>query len=117
MASKNSPRNWNDVQTAIATVAIVTTLGMWNLFAAPAPKKAAAPPATQPPLEELPQTTFTSSTPTALPQVKIFFNAQNMPQSVVTPQPQQQQTTTRKKKNKNNNSSGGGGTVTTTRTS
>jgi hypothetical protein len=36
MPPKPNHRNWNDVQTAIATAAIVTTLGMWNLFAEPA---------------------------------------------------------------------------------
>lgn len=117
MAPKNNPRNWNDVQTAIATVAIVTTLGMWNLFAAPAPKKE-QPQATQPPVEDIPLSSFTNSTPTAIPQVKIFF-APNASQQSVSSQPQQQQqqqTVTRKQKNKNNGG-GGGGTVTKTRTS
>jgi hypothetical protein len=109
MASKNNPRNWNDVQTAIATAAIVTTLGMWNLFATPAPKKVTQTVTSLPPTEESPVT----STPTPMPQVKIFFTTQTVPQSVA---PQQEQTVTHKKKNKNNNS-GGGGTVTTTRTS
>ena len=36
MPAKSNLRNWNDVQTAIATAAIVTTLGLWNLFATPA---------------------------------------------------------------------------------
>lgn len=115
MAPKKNPHNWNDVQTAIATVAIVTTLGMWNLFAAPAPKKAAQPQATQPPVEDVPLSSFTSSTPTAIPQIKIFFTTQTAPQQSVSSQ-QQQQTVTRKQKNKNNGG-GGGGTVTTTRTS
>jgi len=117
MKPKNNPRNWNDVQTAIATVAIVTTLGMWNLFATPAPKKVTQTEATLPPIEEVPLSTYTSSTPTAMPQVKIFFTAQNAPTSVA---PQQEQTVTHKKKKKNNNSNGGGGgggTVTTTKTS
>ena len=114
MAPRNSPRNWNDVQTALATVAIVTTLGMWNLFAKPAPKETAQEmPPTLPPTEEIPVAT----TPTPMPQVKIFFTTPTTPQSVV---PQQEQTVTRKKKNQNNNSTktkGGGGTVTKTKTS
>ena len=46
MSAKPTKRNWNDVQLAIATAAIVTTLGMWNLFASPA--KAANAQATDP---------------------------------------------------------------------
>jgi len=41
MPPKPNVRNWNDVQTAIATIAIVTTLGMWNLFAEPAKAESA----------------------------------------------------------------------------
>lgn len=35
MANKPAPKNWNDVQVAIATVSMVTTLAAWNLFAGP----------------------------------------------------------------------------------
>jgi hypothetical protein len=35
MANKPAPRNWNDVQIAIATVSMVFTLAFWNLFAGP----------------------------------------------------------------------------------
>ncbi len=59
MPGKPKSRNWNDVQTAIATVAIVTTLGMWNLFASPSKVVKTAetsepvlpPPPTEPPVE------------------------------------------------------------------
>ncbi len=30
MPAKSNARNWKDVQTAIATAAIVMTLGLWN---------------------------------------------------------------------------------------
>jgi len=111
--SKSTSRKWNDVQTAIATVAIVTTLGMWNLFATPAKKETAQTeqpisPTQQPPVE---------TTPTPMPQVKIMFATQTVSQAVI-PQPQQ----TKKNKHKNNGgggngNGGGGGTVTTTKTS
>jgi len=35
MANKSAPRNWNDVQLSIATVAMALTLVFWNLFAGP----------------------------------------------------------------------------------
>lgn len=117
MPPKNKPHTWNDVQTAITTVTIVTTLGMWNLFATPAPKKVTQTAADQSPAEEPPIPSYTSSTPTPVPQFKIFFTEQTVSQSVA---PQQEQTVTHKKKNKNknnNNGGGGGGTVTTTKTS
>lgn len=117
MSPKNNPRNWNDVQTAIATVAIVTTLGMWNLFAAPAPKKATQAQVIQPPMEDNPLPSFTNSTPTAIPQVKIFFTTQTAPRQSVVSQPQQQTLTRKQREKNNNNGDGGGGTVTTTRTS
>lgn len=35
MANKPAPRNWNDIQVAIATIAMAFTLVFWNLFAGP----------------------------------------------------------------------------------
>ena len=109
MPGKPNSRNWNDVQTAIATVAVVTTLGLWNLFAQPSKTVSAQadesvpPPPTEPPV---------AMAPTAIPQVKIMFT-QVAPQTFVDTQPQPS-----KKKNKNNNNNGGGGgTVTQTKTS
>ena len=112
MPGKPNSRNWNDVQTAIATIAVVTTLGLWNLFAqpaktvtAPADDPAPSPPPTEPPV---------AVTPTAMPQVKIMFT-QVAPQTFVDTQPQPS-----KKKNNNNNNGGGGGgggIVTQTKTS
>jgi hypothetical protein len=112
MTAKPHSRNWNDVQTAIATVAIVTTLGMWNLFATPTKAKivrASEPilPPTEPPFEmEAP------SIPTAMPQVKIMFTPGVTPTAIVQAQAGQQ-IPTKKKRHKNNN---GGGTVTVTQT-
>ncbi|SRR6266498_4611762 len=115
MPPRPNARNWNDVQTAIATVAIVTTLGMWNLFATPTKIKTVQTqepviPPTEPPTEPP-----IAAEPTLMPQVKIMFT-QNAPQTVSSPQsnPQPQKP---KKKNHNNNNSGGGGTVTQTKSS
>src|SRR5512133_3396252 len=117
MAAKPNSRNWNDVQTAIATVAIVTTLGMWNLFATPSKTKATQTseptvPPTEPPAESAP--TDSPSAPTAMPQVKIMF-AGATPQASLQPAPSVQQAQAPKKKKNRTNTSGGGGTVTQTR--
>lgn len=115
MSAKPNACNWNDVQTAIATVAIVTTLGMWNLFVEPTktltaqaqePTEPTVPP-TEPPV---------TPEPVLMPQVKIMFT-QTAPQTITVQQPQ-----TEKKKKKNNNNGGGGGgsapvSVTQTRSS
>lgn len=119
MPPKPNSRNWNDVQTAIATVTIVTTLGLWNLFATPAKAEKAQTsepmnPPTEPPVE---------SAPTMMPQVKIMFT-QVATQTTVQQQTQSDtQNNKKKKKNKNNDDGGGGGggggtvTVTQTKTS
>ena len=33
--NKPAPKNWNDIQVAIATASMVTTLACWNMFAGP----------------------------------------------------------------------------------
>ena len=117
MPPKPNHRNWNDVQIAIATTAIVTTLGLWNLFATPAKTVTAQgvdepviPPPTEPPVDIEP-------TAGVMPQVKIMFT-QIAPQTVSNPQqPQNSNQNNKKKKKKNNNNNGGGGTVTNTKTS
>ena len=124
MPGKPKSRNWNDVQTAIATVAIVTTLGLWNLFATPSKAARAADtnePVQPPPPTELPAEDMSGSiallpmTPTAMPQVKIMFTPGVTP--VVQQQVQAvQQAVKKKKKNKNNNN-GGSVSVTQTKTS
>jgi hypothetical protein len=35
MANKPTPRNWNDIQVAIATISMAITLVFWNMFAGP----------------------------------------------------------------------------------
>jgi hypothetical protein len=119
MPAKPNARNWNDVQTAIATAAIVTTIGLWNLFATPAkivttsaqPQEPTLPPA-EPPVA--------AQEPVSMPKVKIMFT-QSAPQTVTASQPQtvQAQPQVKKKRNnKNNGGSGGGGTsVTQTKSS
>jgi hypothetical protein len=110
MAPKPNSRSWNDVQTAIATVTVVTTLGLWNLFATPSKVKAVqatepVTPPTEPPVEmEAP------ALPTAMPQVKIMFTPGVTPTVIVQAQTNQQ-APVKKKRNKNN---GGGGSGTTT---
>jgi hypothetical protein len=118
MPAKNNPRNWNDVQTAIATTAIVTTLGLWNLFATPAKAEAvkSSELVSLPPTEEPREVEVRVVAPliaTPLPQVKIMFTPGS---SLTTVQPVQnnQQAQTKKKKKKDNNSSGGGAVTTTT---
>lgn len=112
MSKRPNARNWNDIQTAIATVAVVTTLGLWNLFAQPAKTVTAQVQETEtPPSTEEPPV---SVAPTVMPQVKIMFT-QTSPQTSITSQQPQQQTTAKKKKK--NNNGGGGGTVTKTKTS
>lgn len=121
MAPKPNSRNWNDVQTAIATVAIVTTLGMWNLFATPSKTKVTQPseptvPPTEPPTEQSTELAPANiPIATAMPQVKILFNGAT-PQASLQPAPVVQQVQPVKKKNRNNGG-GGGGTVTVTKTS
>lgn len=109
MPAKPNSRNWNDVQTAIAAVAVVLTLGLWNLFAQPA--KSASAQTEQPPIPP-PSEPPAAIEPTAIPQVKIMFT-QAAPQTVTT----SEQQVPKKKKNKNNDGGGGGGTVTQTKSS
>ena len=109
MASKPKPRNWNDVQTAIATVTIVTTLGLWNLFAIPA--KAESTQTVEPIVP--PTETPLAAEPTPMPQIKIMFT-DTAPQTVTNQQPENTNNNKKKKKNNNNN---GGGSVTQTKSS
>ena len=108
MPAKPNSRNWSDVQTALATMAVVGTLGLWNLFATPS--KSSEPVPVIPPTE-VPQ----ESVPVAMPQVKIMFTPA-APQTTVVPQVQtnNQQAQNKKKKNKNK---GDSGPVTQTKTS
>ncbi len=100
MSSKPAKRNWNDVQTAIATAAIVSSLGMWNLFAAPAKAATAQAAPTDPPTEPP-----VSQEPTSPPHVKVIFTPMASATQTTTVV-QQAQPQPKKKKHKNN---GGGG--------
>jgi hypothetical protein len=112
MPAKPASRSWNDVQTAIAAVAVVTTLGLWNVFATPAKTAAAKTdepviPPTEPPATQA---------PVVMPQVKIMFTPQVTPQqNTVVQQPQNNNK--KKKKNNNNNNNSGSGSVTQTTSS
>lgn len=108
MPAKPNARNWKDVQTAIASIAIVITLGMWELFATPAKTEAVETlepviPPTEPPVA--------ATEPTQMPQIKIMFTPAVSPTIAVAQQPQGIQ---KKKKKKNHNS---GGSPTQTHTS
>jgi len=112
MPAKPNSRNWNDVQTAIAVVSLVTTLGMWNLFATPAKAKttqAQEPvvPPTGPPV---------TPEPALMPQVKVMFT-QTVSQAVTNPQPEKKKKRKNKDNNNNGGGNGGGGSVTQTTTS
>ncbi len=119
--------NWNDVQTAIATATIVTTLGMWNLFSTPAkadkaeavPTEEKVPARPAIPLSE-PPVGFPIDVQ-KMPYVKIMFT-QAAPETTTTTAQQPQQAKKKKKnKNKGNGStasnSGGASSVTQTQSS
>jgi hypothetical protein len=107
------PKNkWSDVQTAIATAAIVTTLGMWNIFATPDQSGAVQAKGQDPVLP--PQSPTESAAGATRPHVKIMFT-QVASQTTTTVQ-QPQQSPTQKKKRDKNGSGGGGGAVSVTQT-
>ena len=90
--NKPAPKNWNDVQVAIATASMVTTLACWNMFAGP--DRASALERAQEQATVDPATIVNAVT--ATPQVgKVFFGGAE-PQPVVVLRP-------------NSNSGGGGG--------
>jgi hypothetical protein len=100
MPVKPNTRNWKDVQAVMASIAVVSTLGLWELFAAPVNVESVeAPEPLLPPAEppraaaELPRM--------SLPPVKIMFTPAVSPTTTVAQQPQVIQ-----KKKKNHNSAG-----------
>ena len=120
MPSKPNARNWNDVQTALATAAIVTTLGLWNLFATPAktattqaqPQEPTNPPPTDPPVAAQEPVSGLCEHDLHMRHGDRFTQAGPQTVSVAAAQPQQQpQPQVRKKKN-NNNPGGGSASVT-----
>jgi hypothetical protein len=122
MPSKPNARNWNDVQTAIATAAIVTTIGLWNLIATPAktiiaqaqpqePNDTSVPPPTEP--------AAAAQEPVSMPKVKIMFTQAGQQTATVAaaqPQAQQVQPQVKKKKKKNGSPGAGGGSPSVTQT-
>lgn len=112
MATRPNARSWNDVQTAIATVAVVTTLGLWNLFATPSKAKVVQSSAPVIPPTEPPVDTGAPAGPTAMPQVKIIFTPGADASTIIQAQTDQQASTKKKRKKDN----GGGGTVSITQT-
>jgi hypothetical protein len=101
MPGKSNARNWNDVETAIATAAIVTTLGLWNLFATP--EKNVIVKAERP--TDLPPTDFPAAAeePVTMPQVKILFTPAASEATQIVSAHQQSQPQVKKKKKNNNN--------------
>lgn len=103
MSAKKTSRNWNDVQMAIAAVAMTFTLALWNLFAGPdraeAARKAVEQPQTVPVPTEAP---VAALNPTPMPIVKIIFGNGAAPQN-----PSSLSQPGKPKKNRDN--SGGGG--------
>lgn len=91
--NKPAPKNWNDVQVAIATASMVTTLACWNMFAGP--DRASALERAQEQATVDPATIVNAVT--ATPQVgKVFFGGAEPQPVVVVLRP-------------NSNSGGGGG--------
>lgn len=105
MPAKPNSRKWNDVQTAIATAAIVSTLGLWNLFATASKVETAQ---AGEPVVPAPTQSPEQDAPVVMPQVKIMFTQTASQTTTV----QQVQTTRKKKKDKDN----GGGPVSVTQT-
>jgi len=106
MSAKANTKKWVDVQTIIATISVVLTLVLWNLFARNVESDSgtsAVTPTISPPPTETPES-FALLNSFATPQVKIEFTPAPPPQQFV-----QQQSP---KKNKNN-----GGSVTQTKSS
>ncbi len=94
-SNKPAPKNWNDVQVAIATASMVTTLACWNMFAGP--DHAAALERAQE--QATVDSATTASAIIATPQVgKVFFGGAEPQPVVVVLRP-----------NQGSNSGGGGG--------
>ncbi len=93
--NKPAPKNWNDIQVAIATASMVTTLACWNMFAGP-DRASALERAKEQAMVEPVIVTSASATP-ALQVGKIFFGGAEPQQIVVVAQ------------QSHNNSGGGSG--------
>ena len=77
MANKPAPRNWNDIQVAIATISMAVTLAFWNMFAGPdresAVKRAQEQAAVLPQQPAVAAAPIVMAPPTALANGKILF--------------------------------------------
>jgi hypothetical protein len=86
MANKPAPKKWNDIQVAIATISMASTLVFWNMFAGP-DREAAAKRAQEQAVAIPPQPTATAEPivavlPTPLGDGKILFGG-NAPQTKI----------------------------------
>ena len=86
MTPKPASRNWNDVQLAIVSVALVFTLVFWNSFAGPDRVKAGSQQAAQAAATE-PAFPMPFLTPTPLPDIKIVFATSATPPAYTPSQP------------------------------
>lgn len=76
MAGKPAPKNWKDVQLALATASMVTTLACWNVFAGPDRVKADEKAQLQPSSDQTAQV--------LVPQTgKVYFGGAEPQQQVV----------------------------------
>ena len=104
MAAKPNSKNWNDVQLAIVSIALVTTLLLWNSFAGPDRVKAEAranAEAAQAGNVEIPVTPEMAAVMPTMPQGVII-----LAEATPTPQPS---TTIASNTGKNKGGGGGGG--------
>ena len=107
MATKPQ-KSWNEIQLAIAALALTATLGFWNLFSAgqKQPVSETVTATDVPPTEELPQAPMPTPRAGVLP-VKIIFGGKAPQQRVVV----QVNAAPAQPKRKNNNKNGGGTTA------
>jgi len=111
MANKPAPKKWNDIQVAIATISMASTLVFWNMFAGPdreAAAKRAQEQAAIPPHPTVTAEPIVAAQPTPLGDGKILFGG-NAPQTTIIVQTGG--------RNGGGGASGGGGGVTSTRSS
>lgn len=85
MANKPSARNWNDIQVAIATISMASTLVFWNMFAGPdreSAEKRVQEQTAVPPQPIVTAAPIVAAQPTPLGDGKILFGG-NAPQTQI----------------------------------
>ncbi len=111
MANKPAPKKWIDIQLAIATISMASTLVFWNMFAGPdreaAAKRAQEQAATIPPQPTATAEPIVAVQPTPLGDGKILFGG-SAPQTKIIVQ------TSNKNSGGGGSGGGGGGGVTST---